>query len=172
MRRMDPVVAAIISGLFGGGVAGAMIGGLVTFRQQRRAFEHEKATRFIDLKRKRYADLLRLVDDWVRTLALQHTIAGAMMRGDASEQDMPTLEPTTAIEQLADEIDLLAPDSVGRAATRLLVSVIALGSYAYDSGRDLRHMIEPLVSFNEAMAGYTVERNQFLAAAKHDLDTE
>lgn len=68
-----------------------------------------------------------------------------MMHADASEKDMPTLEPTTAIEQLANEIDLLAPESVGRAATRLLVAVIALGSYAYDADRDVRHMIEPLV---------------------------
>lgn len=171
MRVMDPVVAAIISGLLGGGVAGAIIGGLVTFRQQRRTFEHEKETRFIDLKRQRYADLLRMADDWVRTLVLQHTIAVAMMHADASEKDMPTLEPTTAIEKLADEIDLLAPESVGGAATRMLVAVIALGMYAYDADRDLRHMIEPLAPFNEAMAGYTVERNRFLAAAKTDLGT-
>jgi len=38
MRRMDPIIAAIISGLLGGGIAGAIIGGPVTFRQQRRAF--------------------------------------------------------------------------------------------------------------------------------------
>lgn len=168
---MDPIGAAIISGLLGGGVAGAIIGGLVTVRQQRRAFEHEKETRFIDLKRRRYADMLRLVDDWVRTLTMQHTIAHAMMRGDASEGDMPTLGSTTAIEQLADEIDLLAPEPVGGAATRLLVAVLALGSYAYDADRDLRHMVEPLVSFNEVMAGYTAERNRFLAAAKSDLGT-
>ena len=171
MRFMDPVVAAIISGLLGGGVAGAVIGGLVTFRQQRRAFEHEKETRFIDLKRQRYADLLRIVDDWVRILAWQHTIAVAMMRGDASKEDMPALEPTTDIEQLADEIELLAPAPVGAAATRLLVAVVAIGRYAYDADRDLRHMIEPLVAFNEALAGYTVERNRFLVAAKTDLGT-
>jgi hypothetical protein len=35
---MDPIIAAIISGLLGGGIAGAIIGGPVTFRQQRRAF--------------------------------------------------------------------------------------------------------------------------------------
>ena len=171
MGLMDPVLAAVISGLLGGGVAGAIIGGLVTFRQQRRAFEHEKETRFLDLKRQRYADLLRLADDWVRSLALQHTVASAMMRAEATEGDMPELGPTTAIEQLADEIDLLAPEAVGGAATRLLVAVVALGRYAYDTDRDLRHMIEPLVSFNEAMAGYTVERNRFLAAAKTDLGT-
>lgn len=168
---MDPIVATIISGLLGGGIAGAIIGGLVTFRQQRRAFEHEKETRFIDLKRQRYADLLRLVDDWVRTLAMQHTVAVAMMHGDAAEKDFPALGPTTAIEQLADEIDLLAPAAVGGAATRLLIAVIGLGQYAYDADRDLRHMIEPLVPFNEVMAGYTVERNRFLAAAKIDLGT-
>ena len=32
-------------------------------------------------------------------------------------------------------------------------------------------MIEPLVAFNEALAGYTVERNRFLVAAKTDLGT-
>lgn len=168
---VDPIIAAIISGLLGGGVAGATIGALVTFRQQRRAFEHEKETRFIDLKRQRYADLLRIVDDWVRTITMQHTIAVSMMHGDASEKDMPTLGPTTAIEQLTDEIDLLAPKSVARHAAGMLVAIFGLGKYAYDAERDLRHMIEPAVPFREAMVGYAQERNRFLAAAKSDLGT-
>lgn len=171
MLPMDPVGAAIISGLLGGGAAGALLAGLVTLWQQRRAFEHEKETRFIDLKRQRYADLLRMVDDWVRTLALQHTIANALVQGEASEAEIPALGSTTAIEQLADEIDLLAPESVGAAATRMVIAVIALSGYAYVASRDLRHMLDPVVPINEVLAGYTGERNRFVSAAKADLGT-
>lgn len=168
---MDPVVAAIISGLLGGGVAGAIIGALVTLRQQRRAFEHEKTTRFTDLKRQRYADLLQMVDDWIRMVVTQHTVAVAMMTADASAKDMPTLGPITVVEQLGDEMELLGSEAVGRAATRLMVAVGALRTYAHDPDRDVRHMVEPVVSFREAMAGYTVERSRFVAAAKADLGT-
>jgi len=38
--------------------------------------------------------------------------------------------------------------------------VVALGRYAHSADRDLRHMIEPLVAFNEVVVVvYTVERN-------------
>ncbi len=39
-----------------------MIGGIVTLIIQRRALEHDRNTRFIDLKRERYATLLRLLE--------------------------------------------------------------------------------------------------------------
>jgi len=82
------------------------------------------------------------------------------------------LEPTTATEQLTGEIELLAPAPVGGAATRLLVAVVALGRYAHSADRDLRHMIEPLVAFNEVVVVvYTVERNRFLVATKTELGT-
>jgi hypothetical protein len=49
--------------------------------------------------------------------------------------------------------------------------VVALGRYAHSADRDLRHMIEPLVAFNEVVVVYTVERNRFLVATKTELGT-
>jgi hypothetical protein len=63
---VDPLVAAVVSGLLGGGVAGAVIGGLVTLRSQHRAFDYERRSRFLDLKRERYAALLLGSDEWFR----------------------------------------------------------------------------------------------------------
>jgi hypothetical protein len=164
------IAVALLSGLLGGGVTGAIVGGLVTLQQQRRAFDQERQTRFIDLKRERYAALLRGTDDFVRILVRQREMARALERGDAKPFEVPSLSPTTELEQLADEIDLLASESVGGPATRLVISVIALASYAYNPNRQGPRM-EALLPINEAMARYTQDRSLFLAAAKADLGT-
>lgn len=85
---MDSLAVAIVAGILGGGVSGALISGLETLRQQRRAFEHERQSRFIDLKRQRYADLLREADDWLRGLAHQREIAAAVDSGVARPEDI------------------------------------------------------------------------------------
>lgn len=85
-------------------------------RQQRRAFEHERQSRFLDLKRQRYADLIHEADDWVRALRHQRDVAEALGRGDATREEIPPLPPTTSLERLSDEIELLAPSDVGGAA--------------------------------------------------------
>lgn len=80
-------------------------------------------------------------------------------------------KPTVSIEQLVDEIDLLAPESVARPATRILLALQALGTSVYSPDRDLCHMVEPAMLVNKVLAGYTTERNRFVAAAKSDLGT-
>ena len=49
----------VLVALLGGGLAGAIVSGAMTLLAQRRAFEHERKTRFLDLRRERYAALLR-----------------------------------------------------------------------------------------------------------------
>jgi hypothetical protein len=65
MLAMDTLLAALVGGLLGGGVTGALIAGWITLQSQRRGFEHERRSRFLDMRRERYAALLRETDEWV-----------------------------------------------------------------------------------------------------------
>lgn len=168
---MDDLIVALVSGLLGGGVAGALIGAYLGLSQQRRAFAHERETRFLDLRRERYADLLRLADAWGREVSHQRDVAQSVREGRGTTADIPTLRPTTDIEQTAVEVDLLGSREVGRAAIRLLTACIALGSYAYDAEREGQLRMEHVVSWNEVIVGFTAERNTFRDAAKVDLGT-
>src|SRR5437762_217069 len=111
---METVLVALV----GGGLAGAIVSGAMTLLAQRRAFEHERKTRFLDLKRERYAALLRDSDAWVRAQWRQLDMVEGKL-GAWSRNDLPPLPPTLSLELLADEIELLAPYGVGTAASLL-----------------------------------------------------
>lgn len=167
---MDDLAVAILSGVLGGGVSGALIGGFVTLRQQRRAFDHERRSRFIDLKRQRYADLLREADEWLRGLAHQRDVAAAVDRGDAMPKDVPPLPPMTPLDRLADEIELLAPSDVGDGAGLLVTAIRTLTIYAYDgTAPDWADRAKDLMTVDEAVADYTFRRNRFVRLARGDL---
>jgi hypothetical protein len=167
---MDDLAIAIVSGILSGGVSGALIGGLVTLRQQRRAFDHERQSRFIDLKRQRYADLLREADEWLRGLAHQRDVAAAVDHGDAEPQDIPPLLPTTPLDGLAQEIELLAPSDVSDGAGLLVTAIRTLTIYAYDgTAPDWADRAKDLVTVDEAVADYTFRRNRFVRLARGDL---
>lgn len=165
---MDPqTTAALIGGILGGGVTGAIIGGLITLMVQRRALAHERSTRFIDLKRDRYAKLLRDADEWVRLLNNQRAVAGAALRGEANLDGMPTLPPTTDMWHLANEIALLDRD-VGRLATSLVADVVAMGPLAVDSTQ-LGDVPRSTPEWAAAFTDFSDDRARFLDGAGADL---
>jgi hypothetical protein len=166
---VNDLATAIISGLLSGGIAGAVLGGIISVRLQSRAFEHEERLRFLDLKRKRYSTLLRIADDWVRTLEHHLDIYGSI--SSKPDKSIPRLPPTTTIEQLTNEIDLLAPSVVGGAALELCASVLLLGAYS-DAGTPAELiMAKQLIPLGPALAGYRLHRSEFVNAAKNDLGT-
>ena len=164
------VAAALIGSLLGGGVSGAVIGALVTLWQQRRVFEHERRTRFVDLKRERYALLVHDADEWVRLVNNQRAVAYAAERGEADWDGLPALPPTTDLAHQAEEIALLAPKAVGEAARQVAVDVIALGPFSVNR-RDLSPLIGSLEPYSEAVRQFYGHRALFFEAAKADLES-
>jgi hypothetical protein len=170
MASVDNLLAALVGGLLGGGVTGALIAGWITLQSQRRSFEHERRGRFLDLRRQRYAALLRATDEWVRAQWGQLEIAEGMRR-DGDPADIPPLLPTRPLQLLADEIELLAPNEVGDAAGLLVFAIGILEGFDEADPAQARAMRE-MAPYREASAEYTLRRNLFVKAAKADLGTD
>ncbi|MHB8960535.1 MAG: hypothetical protein ACYDAN_13000 [Candidatus Limnocylindrales bacterium] len=99
---MDPLSIALVGALLGG-VSGALVGGYVSLLTQRRQFAEQREARFVDVRRERYARMLRLVDEWIRAYYAQ---LDAAEKGD---EPLPHLPPTEPLESLANEIELVGP---------------------------------------------------------------
>ena len=168
---MDPLLAAIVSGLVGGGVSGALIGGFVTLRQQRREFDHERRTRFVDLKRERYAGFLAAAEEWFRAQWRQMDVAKEVAHGHGSSGDIPALPSHRHLEVMADEIELLAPPDVGYAADMLVDAIRDLTGFDETNPTQLAE-VQDVVSYGRISSQYTLWRNRFVAAAKADLGTD
>jgi hypothetical protein len=164
---MDELVVALVSGLLGGGVSGALLGGYVTLRAQQRAFSHERQTRFIDLKRERYAALLRGSNDWVRLLNNQRAVARSAAHTGRVWDGKPELGETTELWHVAEEIALLDP-AVGQSAREMVGAVIRLGVFAVDA-RDPDQLRDDLNPYWEAMTDFNNRRDAFAQAASTDL---
>lgn len=168
---MDGIASALVGGLLGA-VSGAVIGGAVALWQQRRAFDHERTTRFLDLKRQRYADLLRLTDERVRQLGEQRETALHVAAAGQALSGVPASTPTSDIEQLAEEIELLASKAVSGPAMRLAVAVRDMVmTYQFRPDRPVTDMFDQDSGHNGARLERRDARAAFVAAAKADLGT-
>lgn len=173
MEAMENVLSAVISGLLGGGVAGALIGGFITLRAQERQFEQTRTSRFIDLRRERYAELLRATDEWVRA---QLEEMGSKNQADPEDPTKPlrglgVLPPFRPIELLVQEIELIGPEPVAEAAIRFgtaFRSVVAWSDLEPGDGPAMRAVAD----YNDLSQEYTRRRNEFLNAARVDLGNE
>lgn len=136
---------------------------------------YEDRTRFIDLRRKRYSDLLREADQHVRILKRQHdAVLDYVMENHREAVDAPTLESTDPLSHMAAEISLLGQkEEVGRAATSLYEALVGLDRFAWNAATSHpREWIDRVDKpMDEALAAYDAARTRFLDAAKKDLGT-
>jgi hypothetical protein len=170
MALVDPLTVAIVAGLLGGGVAGAVVGGLISLQTQRRTFDHERQTRFIELKRDRYAALLRASDEWIRAQWHQMDVTKAADADRRSRYEIPELLPTQPVKLLAEEIELLAPPHVGLEANLLADAIHILTGFDEHDPEELARM-RSVARYAEVSAEYTLRRNRFVRLAKEDLGT-
>src|SRR5688572_26786907 len=116
----------LIAALLGGGIAGAIIAGLVTLTTQSRLFRREDRYRFNDVKRDKYLRLLVGADTWlqqVRTAHRAHLIV--KMREEGGDDDVRRPPPVDirdpdALLKLAQEVSLLGDDTVVAAAINMV----------------------------------------------------
>ena len=166
---MDPVVAAaLVGGLLGGGVTGAIIAGLVTLWSQNRAFKRDRETRFIDLRRERYATLLRGANEWVRLINNQRANAFAAMHSSGATDGKPELPETTELWHLAEEIRLLRT-SVGKLAMEMVVSIVELGPFAVDT-KKLGLLHRSQTEYTAGINQFNQARDAFREAATIDIE--
>jgi hypothetical protein len=167
------LIQALVAGVLGGGVTGAVIAGFISLRTQARSFEREDRYRFVDLKRERYAELLGGAEDYVGLVAHHRSVATAFVHAEAALEDIPSVGDTNTLNRLAAEVRLLAPEPVSDPATRMVDAVGSLIGFVYLSNHaDVRAAVERKPQFDEATARYVAERDRFVRAAKSDLGTE
>jgi hypothetical protein len=165
---MDTIIAAVISA----SVVAAIVSGFVTLTEQRRQFADAKRNRFLDLKRERYAQFTAAVSAWVRLLQLQRTVS-VSIGPNGEGGPVPTLTDTTHIDELAEEIGLLAPPSVTRLVVEVARTVFALGPFAvHDFAPPRDQVLASQVEFRSAANRVNAARLAFAYAAKRDLGTD
>ena len=173
LAAMTPLESLLIA-FVGGGLAGALVTGLFALIVESRRHAYQDRTRFIDLKRERFATLLREADEHVRILMRQRAFVQDANRKGIRPEHGPSLVPTDEMSHLAAEIWLLGQKKdVGQAATEVYAAVVALHAFAWDADtvdvnewirRSSEHLTTDIAKF-EAM------RERFLEAAKIDLGT-
>jgi hypothetical protein len=164
MTISDALLVAVV------GLAAAALGFVVRSRR-------EDHYRFVDVKRERYADFLRFVNEHMVSLRT-HVAAQLHYWGhDREDQDIPRIGTTDHLESLAWEIVMLSPD-VGRQAFVVRDSLseadadvryaIAHPPLTAAEG-SLRERFEAALEGGLEPVGYA--RNQFVRLALADLGT-
>jgi hypothetical protein len=159
------------------GVGAAVVAAVTTILVEGRRHGYEDRTRFIDLRRERYSQMLRESDEHIRTLRRQHAAVVDWEANGASplaRPDVP-LGSTDPLGQMAAEIALLGRSTaVGDAAEAMYQALVSLDEdCAFDDAtvdvgawisRTELILAEGLVTFDAA-------RGRFLTAAKLDIGT-
>ena len=161
----------LVSAVTGAAAAVITLAGTMWVQSQRQGYADR--TRFIDLRRERYSEMLRESDEHVRILKRQFDAIIAWLSHETEHFGPPPLATTDPLSHIAAEIALLGrKDKVGEAANELYTALVALDRYAWDSGWDPGQWInwvdQPMTA---TLAAYDVARIAFVAAAKEDLGT-
>ena len=150
---------------------------MTTILVERRRHGYEDRTRFIDLRRERYSQMLRESDEHIRTLRRQHAAVVEWESSGAPPVARPEvpLGSTDPLGHLAAEIALLGRSTaVGDAAEAMYQALVGLDEdCAFDDATvDIGSWIsrtERILA--EGLVAYGAARDRFLAAAKLDLGT-
>lgn len=159
------------------GVGAALVASITTILVERRRHGYEDRTRFIDLRRERYSQMLRESDEHIRTLRRQHAAVVDWESNDAPPLSRPSvpLDSTDPLGQMAAEIALLGRSTtVGDAAEAMYQALVSLDEdCAFDATTvDVGAWIsrtEPILA--DGLVAYDVARGRFLTAAKLDIGT-
>ena len=115
--------------LFLAGVGAAIVAAATTILVERRRHGYEDRTRFIDLRRERYSEMLREADEHIRTLRRQHAAVVEWEATGAEPLTRPSvlLDSTDPLGHLAAEIALLGRSmAVGDAAEAMYQALVGL----------------------------------------------
>jgi hypothetical protein len=159
------------------GVGAAVVASVTTILVERRRHGYADRTRFIDLRRERYSQMLRESDEHIRRLRRQHAAIVDWEASGAAPDSRPDIEPgsTDSLGHLAAEIALLGRrTAVGDAAEAMYQALVGLdedcsfdASYV-DVGEWISRTEQILADGPVAYGG---ARDRFLAAAKADIGT-
>ncbi len=159
------------------GVGAALVASVTTILVERRRHGYEDRTRFIDLRRERYSQMLRESDEHIRTLRRQHAaIVDWEMDGapPTSRPEVP-LNSADTLGQLAAEIALLGRSTaVGDAAEAMYQALVGLDEDCAfdDETTDVGAWISRTeLILADGLVAYDAARSRFLTAAKTDIGT-
>jgi len=172
MTSLDTIAIVLLTG-----VGAAVVAAITTILVEGRRHGYEDRTRFIDLRRERYSQMLRESDEHIRMLRRQHAAVVDWESSDAPPPSRPIvpLEATDSLGHLAAEIALLGRSTaVGDAAEAMYQALVSLDEdCAFDEETvDVGAWIgrtEPLLA--EGLVAYDAARGRFLTAAKADIGT-
>ena len=159
------------------GIGAAIVAALTTLLVEGRRHGYEDRTRFIDLRRERYSQMLRDSDEHIRALRRQHS---AVVDWEANAGPQPSgasvvLDSTDSLGHLAAEIALLGRQTeVGDAAEAMYQALVSLDEdCAFDvATTDVGAWIDrTAAALAEGLVVYGAARERFLSAAKDDLGT-
>jgi len=159
------------------GVGAALVASVTTILVERRRHGYADRTRFIDLRRERYSQLLRESDEHIRMLRRQHAAVVDWEANGASPTARPDTElgSTDSIGHLAAEIALLGRSTaVGDAAEAMYQALVGLDEdCVFDALTvDIGAWISRTeVILAEGLVSYGKARDLFLTAAKADIGT-
>jgi hypothetical protein len=130
----DELTRTVVAGLLGGGISGAIIGGLVTLWGQARTFGREDRYRFNEIKREKYAAFYVAVEEWLRAINLHYLVLarnkGRPKRRTGLIGEEHVLPDTVVaagdpapLMRLGQEVRLLGNDSVEAAVQGILMAV-------------------------------------------------
>ena len=159
------------------GVGAALVASVTTILVERRRHGYADRTRFIDLRRERYSQMLRESDEHIRMLRRQHAavVDWEMSGAEPRSRLSVALGSTDPLGHLAAEIALLGrKTAVGDAAEAMYQALVGLDEdCAFDDATvDVGAWIsrtEPILA--DGLVAYDAARDRFLAAAKSDLGT-
>ncbi|MFI5292383.1 MAG: hypothetical protein ACHQ02_05920, partial [Candidatus Limnocylindrales bacterium] len=159
------------------GVGAALVASVATILVERRQHGYADRTRFIDLRRERYSQMLREADEHIRMLRRQHAAIVDWEANGAPPEARPDIElgSTDSLGHLAAEIALLGRrTAVGDAAEAMYQALVGLDEEcAFDEAiSDVGEWIsrtEQILA--DGLVAYGAARDQFLTAAKADIGT-
>lgn len=186
----DDLTVALVAGLLGGGVTGAIVGGFMSLVVQRRAFDNERAARFAETRRDRYAELFAVADRMILRAERGANLPGIVARGDATaamatrlaaadRADLGADRTPTEVAGLVAQIQLLGPPAVGAAAQDLASSLhelsvettplIGLFNVSLEDPDALDPALAASARVTAQLFGCKRARATFLAAARQDI---
>lgn len=159
------------------GVGAALVASLTTILVERRRHGYADRTRFIDLRRERYSQMLRDADEHIRMLRRRHAAIVDWEASGAEPGSRPDIElgSTDSLGHLAAEIALLGRrTAVGDAAEAMYQALVGLDEDCAfdlatpDAGEWISRTEQILA---DGLIAYGAAREQFLTAAKSDIGT-
>jgi hypothetical protein len=172
MTSLETVAVVLLTG-----VGAAVVAAVTTILVEGRRHGYEDRTRFIDLRRERYSQMLKESDEHIRMLRRQHAAVVDWEMAGAPPTSRPEVpvSSTDSLGHLAAEIALLGRSTaVGDAAEAMYQALVGLDEdCAFDHATvDVGPWIsrtEPILA--DGLMAYDAARGRFLAAAKADIGT-